>query len=77
MDIAFDVRPIVAKMLVQDPTAADDIRVLAKRLLDIADSIDRQWKSDAFLAPSGMTDRVKMRVTGPDGIVKQETDTGG
>lgn len=69
-----DVRRLLALILAEDPTAADEIDALAERLKLIAANL-RAGQRSPMVSVEGLTDRVKMQVVGPDGIVNQQTDT--
>lgn len=68
---------IIAKIAANDPTASDDVDRLADRLRALAERLrSGEPVAQGIIQPSGMKDRVKMAVIGPDGVVRQETDTG-
>lgn len=68
-----DLRSLLARVAMGDPTAARDIRALAARLVALAEDIEAQ---EAAKDPGGMADRVRMNVVGPTGEIKQTVDTG-
>lgn len=69
-----DLTRLVGQIALRDPAAAPQVRALGMRLLSIAEALEAE-SQDPFKTPSGMTDRVKMRVQRPDGT-ETTTDTG-
>lgn len=72
-------QPELAKMFSlianRDPAAAGMVRTMAHRLLALADRLEARAENP-MRSPGGMGDRVQMKVVGPDGELKQQTDTG-
>lgn len=61
------------KLLSEHPhEAANRLEALALRLLELAAALRQTNHS-----PSGMVDRVQMRVVGPNGDLKRQVDTNG
>lgn len=83
MDMNQGVLPEVATLLrriVDDPeAAADQLEEMAARLMAAARTLRSQASkrddSGGTRDPGGMTDRVQMRVVGPDGKTKNYIDT--
>ncbi len=71
----FDSRELLVMLATNDPAAAAAIRSLANRLYALAESLEAKSQDSPFTSPGGMTDRVRMKVQGPDGKTKSETDT--
>lgn len=77
IDDDLDIPGLMARVAARDPAAADEVEMLADRLRALAVELRRGGGGDpGLLTPSGMADRVRMRVVGPDGEVKQAIDTG-
>lgn len=53
--------------------AADKLTDVANQLLSWAEKL--RWQTVNAPDPGGISDKVKIRVCGPDGTVKQETET--
>ena len=70
-----DIRRILSLIVADDPAAADEVDALADRLRALAATLRSRHESP-WIAPSGMSDRVKINVVGPDGSIRQSTDTG-
>jgi hypothetical protein len=67
---------LLALVVTGDPKAAAEVRTLADRLYALAERLEAEARPEVpFVAPSGITDRVRMSVRGPDGSIKIETDT--
>ncbi len=69
-----DMRDLAARVLANDPTAADELDALADRLKLLAQQI-RDKTQSPFVEVDGVSDRVIMKVISPDGHVTQHTDT--
>lgn len=55
-----------------DPAAPALVRKLAERLYSLAERLEAR---DPFREPSGVADRVRINVVGPDDAIKQQVDT--
>lgn len=55
--------------------AADELERVAAKLMEAARKL-RQRETEGMRSKGGVSDRVQMRVVGPDGKTKQSTDTG-
>ncbi len=69
------VRQLLLKAASDPLGAADDLEKMAARLLEAARKL-RTRASETIRSPGGSSDRARVRVVGPDGVTKQETDTG-
>lgn len=66
----------ILETLAADPlAAAAKLEEMAREFLELAQKL-RESAAPGFRDPGGIVDRVKMAVVGPDGTVKQTTDTG-
>lgn len=68
-----DLRKLAAMVAVRDPAAAPELRIMAARLNAMAEDLERP---KGFTDNGGFADRCRLQVIGPDGTLKQETDTG-
>jgi hypothetical protein len=68
-------RAIVAKLLVNDPSVAADLRDLGNQLFALAERIEAR-QDEAMKSTGGTGDRVQMNLVSPDGTVKSTHDTG-
>ncbi len=67
-----------AQLLYADPgAAADRLDQIGSLVHEYAARIRANTGGRAPASPGGLGDRCRMRVAGPDGVVKQETATGG
>lgn len=67
-------RNLMLRVAAGDPSAADDLDLLADQLRSLAARL-RAGASDNPRSTGGVIDRVQMALIGPDGTVKQRTDT--
>lgn len=73
-----DLPRIIGLIVTGDPGAAPTLRELAGKLIALAERLEAAActiEKNPYSVPSGMTDRVRMRVNRPDGTTT-ETDTG-
>lgn len=63
---------LLGRLLLRDPTAADEIEALGRRLIELADGL-RKGDNNSYSSTDGIGDRVTMEVVGPDGKVKHRT----
>jgi hypothetical protein len=71
-----ELRQIAELVLTDPPAAADRIDAVADRLHEQANALRASVRPEVpYRVPSGMNDRIKMRVMGPDGKIRQEIDT--
>lgn len=67
-----DFQELAAMVALRDPAAAPRLRDMAERLNGLADELETQGFRDS----RGVADRCKLAVVGPDGEIRQQTDTG-
>jgi hypothetical protein len=65
-----DIQALMARVLANDVTAADDLDAMADRLKQLAAQV-RARAASPFIQKGGFGDSVTMQVVGPDGQVKQ------
>lgn len=70
-----DIRRLVMLVAMGDPSAADEIDRMADKLRSLAARLRSGTAVNPNRSMGGASDRVQMRVTGPDGELKHETDT--
>ena len=72
MNLAAELRRVFERIAENPVLAANDLDALAARLSEMAQAIRM---AGGNREPGGATDQVKLRVVGPDGTTKQETET--
>lgn len=70
------IRRLLLRAATDPHGAADELEAMAARLMEAARRL-RARGADGMRSPGGAVDRARIRVVGPDGVVKQEADTGG
>lgn len=66
---------LLCRIIAGDPTAADEIEIMADRLREVARQMRKEQEKGGMNDPGGATDRVQINVIGPDGTIKQQVDT--
>lgn len=73
-----NIQNLLTRVLEGDVSAADELDLMAERLQDLADKLrSGTFSQGGTTDPGGVTDRVQINVVGPDGIIKESSDTAG